>query len=297
MGGLGASDGFVLRLGPSPHFRPTLSNLPFTHRLKLNTETFYNMGWCRFEYDSALAGWVEHALPSARETVAAEKFSRWMRCGGTWLAGVNALANDRAGAIAGSGPLQGVAIEFVKNSLGLSGFDWDKGQVSVCYPGYPKPMDTESPAAFCYRRERDAAHVDGLLPEGPRRRRYLREFHGFVLGIPMGEFSADASPLVVWEGSHEVIRAAIKARFESLPPDRWGEEDITDAYHEARRSVFDTCKRVEISGGPGEAFITHRLILHGVAPWGVSASAGADGRMIVYFRPDIGGPVEWLMAP
>ena len=218
-------------------------------------------------------------------------------CGGTWFAGVNALPNDCAGAVAGSKPLSGVAIEFINSSLGLSGFDWDKGQVSVCYPGYPQPMDTETPAAFRYRRYRDAAHVDGLLPEGPNRRRHLREYHGFVLGIPMVEFSDDASPFVVWEGSHEIIRLAARARFGDLPPDQWGEEDITEAYHQARQRVFDTCKRVEVSARPGEAFITHRLILHGVATWGASATAGEDGRMICYFRPDIGGPIEWLTAP
>ncbi len=263
----------------------------------MDSETFYIQGWCRFKHDSALEKWVEDALPSARETVRADVFSRWLRCGGTWFAGVNALPNDSSGAVAGSKPLGGAAIEFIHKSLGLSGFDWDKAQISVCYPGYPQPMESESPAAFQYRRDRDAAHVDGLLPEGADRRRHLRVFHGFILGIPMVEFSLDASPFVVWEGSHEVIRSDVKARFGNLPPDQWGDEDITETYHQARQRVFETCKRVEITARPGEAFITHRLALHGVAPWGESAHADEDGRMICYFRPDIGGPLEWLMAP
>ena len=263
----------------------------------MDSETFYKQSWCRFKHDFAVEKWVEHALPSARETVTAEVFSKWLRCGGTWFAGVNALPNDSSGAVAGSKPLGGVAIEFIHKSLGLSGFDWDKAQVSVCYPGYPQPMESESPAAFQYRRDRDAAHVDGLLPEGANRRRHLREFHGFILGIPMVEFSLDASPFVVWEGSHEIIRSDVKARFGDLPPDQWGDEDITETYHQARQRVFATCKRVEITARPGEAFITHRLALHGVAPWGESAHADEDGRMICYFRPDIGGPLEWLMAP
>jgi hypothetical protein len=264
---------------------------------EVNLDAFYQKGWCGFGYDPALAEWVEHALPSARKTVTAKEFSRWLRCGGTWFAGVNALPNASSGAVAGGGPLRGIAIEFIQKSLRLSKFDWDRAQVSVCYPGYPQPMESEPAAAFRYRRDRDAAHVDGLLPEDPDRRRHLREFHGFILGIPMVEFSADASPFVVWEGSHEIIRAAARARFEGIPPNQWSREDITEVYHRARQTVFETCERVEITTGPGRAFLTHRLILHGVAPWAESASAGRDGRMICFFRPEFGGPMEWLMAP
>lgn len=263
----------------------------------MSSESFYKKGWRRFEYDLALVEWVERALPSAREAVKAKKNARWLRCGGTWFAGVNALPNDTSGAVGNSGPVCGIAISFIRQSLRLSGFEWDRGQVSVCYPRYPQPMESESAAAFRYRRDRDAAHVDGLLPEGVDRRRHLREYHRFILGIPMVEFSADASPFVVWEGSHEIIRAAVNERFDDLPSDQWGDEDITEVYHQMRQTVFETCKRVEIAAMPGEAFIAHRLIVHGVAPWAESATAGEDGRMICYFRPMMGGPVEWLTAP
>ncbi len=74
-------------------------------------------------------------------------------------------------------------------------------------------MAGESPAKTRYRRERDAAHVDGLLPEGEERRRHLREHHGFILGLPMVEFDREASPFVVWEGSHEIMRDIFAARF------------------------------------------------------------------------------------
>ena len=63
------------------------------------------------------------------------------------------------------------------------------------------------------------------------------------------------------------------------------------------RRVFDTCERVEIAAKPGEAYVAHRLVLHGVAPWAESATAGEEGRMICYFRPISGGPKEWLTAP
>ena len=113
------------------------------------------------------------------------------------------MPNDIHGAVGDSGPLQGKAVDFIRDELGLDGFEWDIGQISICYPGYPQPMTGESEAAFRFRRDRDAAHVDGLLPEGPQRRRHLREHHGFILGIPLVAFSEDASPFVVWEGSHK----------------------------------------------------------------------------------------------
>ena len=31
---------------------------------------------------------------------------------------------------------------------------------------------------------------------------------------------------------------------------------------------------------PGEAYLAHRLSLHGIAPWGESATASSGGRMI-----------------
>ena len=259
-----------------------------------DSTSFYQKGWCRFEHDRALAAWVGGALPAARAAVTASHNARWLRCGGTWFVGVNALPNDACGAIDDSGPLHGAAVDFIGQSLGFSGLDWDCGQVSVCYPGYPQPMPSEPAAAFRYRFERDAAHIDGLLPEGPLRRRHLREYHGFILGVPMVEFSADASPFVVWECSHEIVRAALKARFAGLPPERWGEQDITDAYQQVRQTVFERCGRVTIALGPGEAFIVHRLTLHGVAPWAESANAGPEGRMICYFRPELSSPSVWL---
>ena len=241
--------------------------------------------------------WINHALPCARKKVAAEENSQWLRCGGTWFAGVNLLPNAADGSVCGSDALQGKASDFIRQALELDKFDWDRAQLSVCYPGYPRPMPGEAQAAYVYRRDRDAAHVDGFLAEGPDRRRHLREYHGFILGIPMVEFNADASPFVVWEGSHEVIRETFAEQFQDVPAEQWGEIDITGVYHEVRRRVFGLCKRVEIYARPGEAYLVHRLALHGVAPWQSTASATADGRMICYFRPETGGPESWLLSP
>lgn len=257
---------------------------------------YYDKGWRRFDYDDHLAEWVQHALPFARAAVSAHANAQWLRCGGTWFNGVNVLPNNPAGEVGDSGPLLGSTIEFIREELGLADFAWDNAQISVCYPDYPQPMPQESRSAFRYRRDRDAAHVDGLLPEGPRRRRHLREHHRFILGLPLVDFDAGAAPFVIWEGSHGIIRSALKERFDQLPPQRWGDEDVTETYHRARQQVFDECNRVEISVRPGEAYIAHRLAVHGVAPWAASAAAGGDGRMICYFRPNLGDPVTWLNA-
>ncbi len=256
--------------------------------------TFFERGWCCFPYDPSLADWVARTLPAARSAVAAPQNASWLRYQGTWFAGVNALESNEAGAVDTGPQLTGKAVDFIHETLGLKGLAWDRGQVSVCYPGYPRPMSSESDAAFRYRLNRDAAHVDGLRAEGPGRRRHVREHHGFILGIPMVETSPDASPFVVWEGSHECMRATFGALFAGIAPEAWGDIDATEAYKAARREVFASCKRVEVAARPGEAYLVHRLALHGFAPWGSSATAGPDGRMVVYFRPAIGDARRWL---
>jgi hypothetical protein len=258
---------------------------------------FFARGWCRFGHDPGLLEWIEAALPAARACRDDPRHAEWLRYQQTWFAGVNALPNDARGAVGGGGPLRGAAVEFIARELGLDGFAWDAAQVSICYPGYPQPMQGESEALLRYRRLRAAAHVDGLLREGPDRRRHLREHHGFILGIPLVEFDAGASPFVIWEGSQEIMREAFRRRFAGLAPSAWGDEDVTEIYQQARERVFAECERVVVHAGPGEAYLAHRLSLHGMAPWEDGAAAGPDGRMIVYFRPHTCGPFEWLNEP
>ena len=258
---------------------------------------FFEKGWCRFDSDPALLAWIEATLPAARATVADPANAQWLRYQGTWFAGVNALPNDTAGAVTGGPPLSGTAVEFIHRELGISTIHWDRAQVSVCYPGYPKPMEGETEGQHRFRRDRDAAHVDGLLGLGQPKRRFLQEPHQFILGLPMVEASTDASPFVIWEGSHEIMRSAFAGAFEGIPPERWRDVDLTDIYVAARKQCFETCNRVEIDARPGEAYIAHRLSLHGVAPWARGASAGRDGRMICYFRPAMSDMAEWLKQP
>jgi hypothetical protein len=258
---------------------------------------FFTQGWCQFESDPYLLNWIESALPVAQSLVIDPDNAKWLRCGDTWFAGVNILPNANNGSVGSSSALGGDAVNFIAQALGLSKFDWDKAQVSICYPGYPLRMSIEKEAAFKFRRDRDAAHVDGLLPEGPNRRRFLREWHGFVLAIPLLDYDNDASPFVIWEGSHEVVRGAFESLFLNHPPEDWSSIDVTERYHDIRRKILDTCRRVEIVAKPGEAYLVHRLALHGVAPWKASQDSICKQRMICYFRPETGVIEQWLNAP
>lgn len=260
--------------------------------------SFLCLGWTKFPWDSQIAQWADAVRPIAMRLIDdAELRKAWLRCGGTWFAGVNVLDNDAAGRVPpGEGPgLGGQAVEFALSVSGLGEISWDRGQVSVCFPGYPQPWGGESPAAFRFRRDRDAAHVDGLLRTDPGRRRALGETHGFILGIPLTETPPDAAPLVVWEGSHTLMRDAFRARFDGIAPEDWAGEDVTEAYTAARRRVFDTCPRVPVHARPGEAYLVHRLALHGVAPWG--PEGGSAPRIIAYFRPEPfpGALPEWWL--
>ncbi|MFN6978075.1 MAG: hypothetical protein ACK4OP_08130, partial [Gemmobacter sp.] len=57
-------------------------------------------GWRLMPPDPALRPWAEVARDAARAVLAAAGPGDW-RCGGTWFAGVDALATDAAGALPG----------------------------------------------------------------------------------------------------------------------------------------------------------------------------------------------------
>ncbi|UYV38774.1 hypothetical protein N4R57_07010 [Rhodobacteraceae bacterium D3-12] len=219
--------------------------------------------------------------------------ARWLICEGTWFVGVDALPNGADGALAGTA-LSGEAVRFAQSLFGR--LPLHRGQASVVWPGYPKPRDAESDGAFRYRLKRDGAHVDGVKADSHGQRR-LEEPHAWVLGIPLNEVEAGASPMVAWEGSHKIMQRGLLHALQGVEAARWGEVDVTEAYQAARREVFETCRRVTLPAVPGEAYVVHRLCLHGVAPWQSDVEAGADGRMVAYFRPEIpGGAEAWLKA-
>ena len=242
-------------------------------------------GWTAFDPDPRMQAWADAARKQALIRIDDAANAQWLRCGGTWFVGVNLLDTHPDGACDGV-TLAGPAIDVLAQTGALPAA-WDRAQVSVIYPGYPKPGAGETTAAARYRRDRDAAHVDGLLPVGADRRRVLGEAHGFILGIPLNSAEAQASPMVIWEGSHKIIGPALSDVLRPHPPARWPEIDVTELYLSARRAGFDRCPRRVVTVPVGGAYLIHRHALHGVAPWEDGARAAPEGRMIAYFRPEI----------
>ena len=240
-------------------------------------------GWRRIGPHPALAAWAEAALPLARAAVASLVPGDW-RHGGTWWVGLDALTNGPDGAVAG--------VPLPWEVLGLPPVPLHRAQLSTLRPGYPGRDPDETEAAHRFRRDRDAAHLDGLLPEGPDKRRFLREPHAWVLGIALNDCDPGAAPLVVWEGSHRIILDAFRTACAGA--DDPGALDLTEVYQAARRRVFDTCRRLPLPGRPGEAVLLHRALIHGVAPWATGATAPPEGRIVAYFRPLLPGVSDWL---
>ncbi|MFB9149510.1 hypothetical protein [Roseovarius ramblicola] len=258
---------------------------------------FAGKGWAIFPPEPGVQAWARAARNAARVRMAEpERRQAGLACEGTWFVGLDCLPNDAAGCVAGV-PLIGAARRAADALAGP--LPLHAGQVSVVWPGYPRPRAGEGPAAFRYRQKRDAAHVDGLLPIGPERRRMLRERHAWLLGLPLTEVGAGASPLVVWEGSHHLMRRAFAAALDGIDPRDWADVDLTGTYQAARREAFETCRRVALVAPPGGAMLMHRMILHGIAPWREGATAPPEGRMVAYFRPDFPDEArdDWLTAP
>lgn len=248
-------------------------------------------GFAVLPHEPGLARWAAAAHAAGLEITADPAMrARWLRHGGTWFVGVDTLPNAPDGSVGGV-PLTGAfrAIPALAGAL-------HRAQLSVVLPGYPgrDPQDTD--AAHRFRRDRDGAHLDGLLPEGPGRHRHLREPHAVILGLPLNPVGAGASPLVVWEGSPAIVRAAFARAFAGHRPEVWADLDLTGIYAAARARVFATCPRRVVTAGPGQAVLMHRMAIHGVAPWADGATAPPEGRMVAYFRPLCAHPADW-MAP
>ena len=246
-------------------------------------------GWQVFEADTGLAEWAGYARRHAAAILADPRHDGWYRCSRTWFAGVDCLPNDETGRLSGGPPLSG----HVMDALPAPGLTLHKAQISAVFPGYPKAMEGESATAARYRKKRDAAHVDGLLPIGPERRRMIREPHAYILGLPLTDAPPDASPLVVWEGSHRLMQDAFSSALEPYPVEHWPDVDLTEVYHKARQAAFDLCRRVELPSVPGEAILLHPMILHGISPWRSDTSAP---RVVAYFRPQT-SLSHWLATP
>jgi len=240
-------------------------------------------------HSAAMETWVRGAAEVARGQIDAPHHAEQWRHAGTWCVGLDLLGNDRAGRVASGAPLP------LDLPAGVAA--WDGAQVSVCRAGYPGRDPGETKGAVRYRRLRDAAHVDGLLPIGPGRRRMLRETHAVVIGLPLNACGAGASPLVVWEGGVAILRAAFIKALAGVEVADWAEADLTEVYHTARARCFAACTRRVVHAPLGAGYMVHRLALHGVAPWEDGAESRPEGRMVAYFRPQLADMADWLAAP
>lgn len=246
-------------------------------------------GWTVFPATPATRGWAEKAREVGLQiTRDPAKRQQNLRHGDTWFVGVDALPNDEQGSLDGV-PFKGPWADLVDTTLPLH-----RAQLSVIYPGYPRRDAGQSVANHRYRVKRRAAHVDGLLPIGNPPRRHAHEYHAYILGIHLN--ACQGAPTVVWPGSHKIIGRALRAAIGDRNP---AEVDITDAYHSARREVFDTCDRIDMFGEPGEAFLLHRFTLHGTNVWhdGWGQQDRDQGRMTAFFRPECRTPSDWLGQP
>jgi len=245
-------------------------------------------GYRVFLYDPQVCSWARAAYGVARG-VAADPLLQTadnLRHGQTWFVGVDALPNDDDGQIAGV-PLVGPWMNHVP-SLPLH-----RAQLSIVYAGYPKKDVDESDANHRFRINRGAAHVDGLLPVGPEKRRFAREFHAYILSIPLN--GSAASPTIVWRGSQKIMQNAIREACLGSDPEN---VDITDAYQAARKHVFETCEPIPLILKKGQSALLHPLALHGTQIWGQLDDGVEEGRMIAFFRPECsGGAEEWLATP
>jgi len=256
---------------------------------------FLERGWLLFEPESRVSEWVKQCLPHTLNSLDDPMLAQWWRCENTWFTGVNALPNDGQGAVADGKSLHAAALDFACNTVGYRFESLDAAQVSAVYPGYPKPKLGESDSAFRYRLKWDAAHVDGLIPDPQSRRRFVQEFHAFILGIPMQGTDAGCSPLVVWEDSHVLVKETFRRILAHHPVAAWNTIDLTDHYHALRREVFSKCRRIVVNANPGQSYLLHRHTLHGISPW--LAKDDHPGRIICYFRPEFSNAVDWLEAP
>ena len=252
-------------------------------------------GYRVFERDPRIAEWVRAAYPVAYDISRdPQHVSDWLRHGGTWFAGVNVFPNDMSGTWPDGPNLEGAVIDAAR---ALCPFEiaWDAAQISIPYKGYPKRDPTESDANHRFRKTRDAAHLDGLRPIGPGRRRFMLEYHACILGLPLNEALAEAAPLVVWEGSHEIIRDWLTQKIGSVDPADWKKVDLTESYATIRKHVFATCPRVTVTVPCGASYLVHRFAIHGLAPWPETVNGPEEGRMIAYFRPHWRSKLEsWL---
>ena len=262
--------------------------------MNFNWDLFNEMGWGVFDKEVPILNWARQARKNVCERLLLKDFEAdQLRCGGTWFVGVNFLNNDKFGGL-NKVAFKGQSVQAITQRYGTMFQTWDQAQISICYKGYPQPTVGDTPNSFKYRKNRFNAHVDGILPIGFAKHRYAREYHAFILGVPLVDYNEFAAPAMVWEGSHKIMRDCLSKQLIELKAGLWKNENITNIYNEARQEVFLKCKPQIITVPVGGSYLIHRLALHGVMPWSENGKSGDGGRMIAYFRPQFKETKFWL---
>ena len=276
--------------------------------LSVKWSNFNQKGWCFLDNDDQHHRWIEAAKANILYKFGKRKYTkRDFRSGNTWFIGTNFLDNGSDGNINGVSMSSGLWSQ-ISGKFGQGVEYWDPGQVSIFWQGYPKNDSRETEKAFKYRLNKYASHVDGLLPIGPKKRRFAKEYHAFILGLPVINSMAGSAPLVVWEGSHIIFRDLFRRLYNRVSETELRNLDITEMYQKCRTKVFSTCPIRKIFSDHNQPYVLDRHLLHGVVQWKTNKMHSSkkcpndgiqfdplSGRIVIYFRPSYKSPMDWLI--
>ena len=178
----------------------------------INSQGYYVWPWRQDIFQ-----WSQSLLTPARQAMATPEHQHWWHHQNTWFVGVNALPNNPHGQVAKGKAMMSWLQGLLETYCLHAPLNLDKGQISTCHMGYPQQDQDEPNQNYYFRKHFYAAHMDGLIPEGKQRRRYLKEYHSFILGVPLTEHDAQAAPLMVWPNSHQRLQTWLLNEFANIP--------------------------------------------------------------------------------
>lgn len=265
---------------------------------------YQKFGWVKFCSDKRLLNWLDSLQKNCDidSLYPRHDYHHLWRCDGTWFVGVDTIPNDHHGIVRQSLPLDGSIIDFIKQHLWQRP-QWHRGQLSVCFPEYPKKGDEDTLKSWQFRIKHHAAHCDGIHGIGKftndqKKSRFLKEHHRFILAIPLDNITQHNAPMMLWQESHRLIQKMLCDVFANMLTCEWQNYDITKIYQHCRRHILETITPIAMTANYGDAYLLHRHLLHGIKSWD-RANHEAKIRRIIYFRPsyhhDSKSMHDWLI--